>query len=284
MCYIECMIIDGKKIAEEILAELKQKSRPKKFLAALLVGEDPASVSFLRIKEKVAKELGIEFQLHTFSKSVSRDILRRSLDKIAEKKMCGGIIIQLPLPPQINKHYILNAIPREKDVDVLSERALGSFYTERSAILPPSVGALVKILDRSLITPQGDDMELAGWFIENKKIAVVGLGFLVGKPIATWLVGKAKEAHFLDKGSDLSVLKDMDIVILGTGQPHLINSKMLKQDALVIDFGYSKEGKKIVGDFNPIHAPETLSYTPTPGGTGPILVAQLFENFYTLNK
>lgn len=278
------MIIDGKKIAEGIIEELKQKPRQKKFLAALLIGEDPASMTFLKQKEKVAETLDIEFQLHKFPERVSRETLRRTMDKIAGRKMCGGIIVQLPLPSHINMHYILNAIPREKDTDVLSERALGSFYAGRGVALPPAVGTLIAILDNALTVSEGDDTEMAGWYVRDKKVAVVGLGFLVGRPIATWLIGKSKEAHFLDKGSDFEVLKEMDVVILGTGQAHLVNHKMLKPNALVIDFGCAKVGKEILGDFDATHAPDSLSYTPTPGGTGPILVARLFKNFYELNK
>lgn len=278
------MIIDGKKIAEGIIDGLKQKPRQKKFLAALLIGDDPASIAFLKQKEKVAEALDIEFQLHKFPERVSRETLRRTMDRITDRKMCGGLIVQLPLPSHINMHYILNAIPREKDTDILSERALGAFYTGRSVALPPAVGTLISILDNALTVAEGDDAEMAGWYIQDKKVAVVGLGFLVGRPIATWLIGKSKEAHFLDKGSDFEVLKDMDVVILGTGQAHLVNHKMLKSDALVIDFGCAKVGKEILGDFDATHAPDSLRYTPTPGGTGPILVARLFKNFYELNK
>lgn len=278
------MIIDGNKIAEGIIEELKQKPRQKKFLAAVLVGDDLASLAFLKQKERVAEALDIEFQLHKFPERVSRETLRKMMDRITDKKMCGGLIVQLPLPSHIPLHYVLNAIPREKDVDVLSERALGAFYVGRGTIIPPAVRTLIAILDKELIVAEGDESEMAEWYIRDKKVGVVGLGFLVGKPISTWLIGKSKEAHFLDDKSDLSILKDMDVVILGTGQAHLINHEILKKDALVIDFGSAKKGKKISGDFDAAGAPDSLRYTPTPGGTGPILVAQLFKNFYELNK
>jgi methylenetetrahydrofolate dehydrogenase (NADP+)/methenyltetrahydrofolate cyclohydrolase len=144
----------------------------------------------------------------------------------------------------------------------------------------------------------------------DMRVAVVGLGTLVGKPIATWLMGKAKGVWLLGRASDASVLKDADVVVLGAGRPGIVTPTMLKEGALVVDFGYSKapqapsrmdadqsapacrqagmnaESTKshIFGDFDPAGSEEkNISYTPTPGGTGPILVAKLFENFYVLN-
>jgi len=269
-------IIDGRKIAVEIIEKLKGKPKPEKFLAAFLVGENLASVSFLKQKEKVAHLLGIDFRIYKFEEQITQDKLRKEVLKIANHKTCGGVIIQLPLPTHINAQYVMNVIPREKDVDVLGERALGAFYAGRNFILPPAVSVVEEILKNQNI------------ILSEKRVAVVGLGNLVGKPIATWLKGKVSDLCLLDKGSDYSLLKDADVVILGTGQPHLISQEMLKENTLVIDFGYGMKDGKICGDFN-ISQPTTnnqqqttISYTPTPGGTGPILVAKLFENFLIL--
>lgn len=279
------MIIDGKKIANDIIQGLKEQSagwRTEKFLAAFLVGEDSASASFLKQKEGVAKELGIDFRLYKFSAEIAQDKLRKEILKIVEHKTCGGAIVQLPLPESINRQYVLNVIPREKDIDVLGERALGAFYAGRNPILPPAVSVVEKIL----LT--------ANYQLLNTKIAVIGLGSLVGKPIANWLMGKAKEIYLFDEGSDLNPptggLKEADLIISGVGKANLFNAENLKENALVIDFGYSFEsasdGGKISGDFNSLMSSSlsSLSYTPTPGGTGPILVAKLFENFYKLNS
>ncbi len=283
--------IDGKKIASEIIGELKKKPKPEKFMAAVLVGSDTASVNFIKQKEKTAEELGVDFRLYNFSAGLNNDELREEVRKIAEHKTCGGVIVQLPLPEQINKHYVLNVIPREKDVDVLGERALGAFYAGRNPVLPPAVGTVQTIFENCKLE------------IENCRVAVVGLGFLIGKPVGTWLMGKAKEIMLLDKFSDLSIIKNADVVVLGAGQAGLIRPEMLKDGAGVIDFGYNvaqapprtdadstrtnAETKKISGDFDtqlPAISYQLLNfYTLTPGGTGPILVAKLFENFYALN-
>lgn len=286
------MIIDGKKIAEDILARLKEK-KTKKFFAAFLVGENPASISFLKQKEKIAKDLKIDFRVYTFGNEITQDLLRKKILKIVEHKTCGGAIVQIPLPHHINPQYVMNVIPREKDVDVLGERALGAFYAGRNLVLPPAVGVVDEIIQK--FPPKADQPRAEKFEIKNSRVAIVGLGNLVGKPIATWLKGKVSDLCLLDKGSDYSLIKSADIVILGSGQPHLISKEMLKEEALVIDFGYGRKqianGEwQLVGDFDASQPttdnqqPTTILYTPTPGGTGPILVAKLFENFFVLNS
>src|SRR3989338_8406379 len=136
------VIIDGKKIAAEILGKLKTLPKPEKFFCAALIGNDPASEGFLKQKAKVAKELGIEFRLYKLPEDISTDALREEIGRLARVKNCGGVIVQMPIPKHINKQYALNAIPKEKDADMLSEAALGSFYTGRSDITPPSVRAV----------------------------------------------------------------------------------------------------------------------------------------------
>lgn len=270
--------LSGRDIAAEILERLKLKPAPKKFLAAVLIGENPASGSFLAQKEKTATALGVDFRLYRLDAKLANDDLRHEVGRISRQGSAGGIIIQLPLPEHLNRHYILNAIPREKDVDVLGERALGAFCTGRNPILPPAVAVLDEILRHST------------FHIQHSTVAVIGLGFLVGKPITIWLMGRAKEILLFDKGSDFALLKNADLVISGVGIPGLIEPDMLKEDASVIDFGYSMgESGKLRGDFDASLLPPTPStlnaipwYTPTPGGTGPILVAKLFENFYAL--
>mgnify|MGYP001588164359 FL=1 len=272
-------IIDGKKIAQEIIDKLKSLPIPQKIFAAILVGDNPQSESFLKQKEKVAKELGIDFRLYNFPENSTNDFLRKEVGKIALLKRVGGVIVQLPLPEQINKHYVLNVIPREKDVDVLGERALGAFYTGRNLILPPAVGVVEEIL------------KFKNLKILDLKVAVVGAGFLVGKPIAIWLIDKVKELTIFEKGSDLSKLKNYDLIISGVGQADLIKLEMLKDGVGIIDFGYSmNENGKLGGDFDISEIEncklkiENFWYTPTPGGTGPVLVAKVFENFYKLNS
>ncbi|MBI5221029.1 MAG: bifunctional 5,10-methylenetetrahydrofolate dehydrogenase/5,10-methenyltetrahydrofolate cyclohydrolase [Candidatus Liptonbacteria bacterium] len=306
--------LDGKKIAEEILDRLGARPVPKKFLAGVIIGDDPASISFQNIKKRTAEKLGVDYRIYRLDPELGNDSLRREVGKIAAHKTCGGVIVQLPLPEDLGRHYVMNAIPREKDPDVLGERALGAFYAGRSKILPPSVTTLSSILariyaDETRINAERSDSP----YLKSLAVAVIGTGFLIGRPIVHWLMDKVKELIILGKRSDLSILQTADLVVTGTGVPGLVKPEMLKDGASVIDFGYGKVSEKrkakseklysdteelllgdesplLVGDFDSsliAHRSSLLAsawYTPTPGGTGPILVAKLFENFYQLNN
>lgn len=289
--------LNGKEIAEKILAELKSRPVPKKFLAGVLIGNDPASESFQRIKQKTAEKLGVDYRIYHFEPELGNDNLREQVLRLANHKTCGGILVQLPLPQGLNAQYIVNVIPREKDPDVLGERALGAFYADRNPVLPPAVATVSEIIENLKLK------------IENSHVVVVGRGPLVGKPVAVWLLDKAKDLIVAGKETDLNtVLKDADLVITGTGVAGLIKPEMLGLETSVIDFGYGEQTQmdtnseqistnkpKLAGDFDPssLQASDQLEawslelgafFTPTPGGTGPILVAKLFENFYNLNN
>ena len=271
--------IDGKKIAQNIISELKSLPVPDKFFAAFVVGDNPAIVSFIRQKEKIAKELGVDFRIYKFEENLDNDRLKEKMRQIISSKQCGAAILQLPLPAHLNFQYIMNSIPPEKDVDVLSERSLGGFYAGRSKVLPPAVSVVSEIFKDRGITIDS-----------SLKFAVVGQGALVGKPITTWLSGKISQTIILDKGSDLSGLKEADIAILGAGQAGIVKASMLKKNSGVIDFGYGLNAEgKTSGDFDEsslsgVDLDHLSFYTPTPGGTGPILVACLFKNFFILGQ
>lgn len=264
------MIIDGKSIAENITVRLREK-RTDKFLAVFFVGDNAASKSFINQKEKTAHSLGIDFRVYHFlAENVTNESLRKEIENIVTDTMCGGAIVQLPLPEGFGVQYVLDSIPKEKDIDVLSKDAVEAFYGGENRIVPPPVGVVREIIK---------DISL-----EEKTVAVIGVGRLIGNPIAGWLKGKCKELTVLRRGSDLGIIKNADIVISGTGVPNLIHSDMVKEDALIIDFGYGKKDGELCGDFDFTSLPETshIAYTPTPGGTGPVLVVKLMENFFSL--
>lgn len=268
------MKIDGKEIAGDIIARLRSKTAPKKILAAVLVGEDPRSISFLRQKERAAKKLGVDFRIYRLSEDYKNDDLRREVGRIAKQKPVGGVIVQLPLPDGVSSRYVLNAVPVSKDVDVLSEKALAAFQNEKNTILPPAVGAVKEILERMSVE------------LHDSTVAVLGKGTLVGSPVSTWLTGKCKKLYTLDSKSSMDILSQADIIISGVGRARALSPDVLKDGAGVIDFGYhySRDGE-VSGDLG-VDSKNDLDklafYTPTPGGTGPIVVAKLLENFYTL--
>lgn len=258
------MVINGKEISAGILSSLKKQPKPKKYLAAVLIGENPASISFLKQKERIAEELGVEFKLTSLQENSAENIIIETISNLGQDSECGGIILQLPLPTGLNRRKIINEIPKKKDVDALNG----------GDVLPPAVGVVEKILGLQNIE------------LSSVAVAVIGLGALVGAPVSEWLKGKVRELILIDEKDDINAVKNADVVISGVGKPGMITPEILKENALVIDFGYGMKNGKLSGDFDSsLLTPNSLvpnAYTPVPGGTGPILVAQLFENFYKL--
>ncbi|MEK7641170.1 MAG: bifunctional 5,10-methylenetetrahydrofolate dehydrogenase/5,10-methenyltetrahydrofolate cyclohydrolase [Patescibacteria group bacterium] len=259
------IVIDGKKIAGEIIADLKKRPAPQKELAAILVGENSASASFLRQKEKIAKELGVSFRLYNLSSDFSEGELIAELTKLISGDQVGGFILQLPLPVKYDRASVLAALSSGKDVDAL---------TGKSKAVPPAVLAVQDVLKE------------VNYSVTDKVVGVVGRGLLVGRPIAEYFTGKCREVIIFHTKTDLSRIADCDLVICGAGKAGLIKPEMLKAGAEVIDFGFAVVDGKISGDFD-AKALEAGHwslgfYTPTPGGTGPILVAELFKNFYNM--
>lgn len=257
-------MIDGVAIAAKIIAELKTKKTPSKSLTAILVGDDKASLSFLKQKEKAAKELGVKFVLHILPESLSQHELENNVRAISADKTVGAVIVQLPLPKKYDRVPVLNAIGIEKDVDVLNG--------ETTKVLPPAVGALKHILDELRFD------------VADKKATVIGPGMLIGRPIASWLMPQVVKLTVLGKAKlDVEAIKEADLVVCGAGVPHLINDTHIKPNAIVVDFGYGQLDDKTAGDVDVKSvAMKTKHVTPTPGGTGPIVVAQLFENFFRI--
>lgn len=291
--YYNRVIIDGRKIAKEIIDRLKEYGAPKKFLGVIFIGNNSASERFVQQKKKIAEILGVDFRIYQFPESMRVDELRKKIGMIGRGKTCGGLIVQLPLPSHLNRRRILNSIPKEKDLDVLSESAYEQFLTNQK-ILPPSVSTFCEVLSYYQLL-ENVSHETSTYQIG--RLAVVGNGFLVGKPISDYLRLQGRRLVVLDKGDDLSEIKNADVVILGTGVSNIINETIIKDGALIIDFGCSFINGKLCGDLDQSKIENLLagqagggrgckmkiSYTPTPGGTGPILVAKLFENFYRLN-
>lgn len=268
------MKINGKEIALELLENLKKLKKPEKFLGVFVVGNDKRSFNFVKQKEKIAQELKIDFRIYQKEETIKNDELRKSILQVALRKTCGGVIVQLPLPSHLNKYYVCNVIPKEKDIDFLGERALGNFYALRSKVLPPPVGVLEEILKRLKID------------LNQKDVLILGRGLLIGRPISLYLLDKVKSLTVLSNLNEENkkILKNFDLIVSGVGKANLFNEEFLKENAIVIDFGYDYFDSKICGDFDNEVKREDILYTPTPNGTGPILVVKLFENFYFLNQ
>lgn len=265
-------IINGKEIAQNIVRDLKERQKPSTFLAVFYVGDHHASALFIAQKERVAKELGVDFKIQRLPAESSTADVCAAVALSGKDPLCGGIVVQLPLPNHIDAHMVLNTIPFEKDIEALSDRAMGAFYNHKLSFLPPAVGAIDAILRHRGISRES-----------IVSVATVGQGLLVGRPATAWFAGVTPIVYAIDKGSDLKLLAQADLVVCGTGSPRIISASLLKPGAGVIDFGYfvDNESHRICGDFDPLGSESLAFYTPTPGGTGPILVASLFLNFFS---
>ncbi len=255
------MIIDGKKISEEIKKTLNGKGLK---LAIVAVAPDEASKKFISQKIKFAEDIGAKTRLYELPEDITTSQLRKKMAEISHIKENDGVILQLPLPSQIKTQYVLNGITVSKDVDVLSSRAFGDFATGHSKILPPVVGAVKLIFDKYNVD------------FKNKNIVVVGSGKLVGKPVATWLINQNATFSVLDKYTlnPKTYTLTADIIISGTGKKNLITPDMVKDGVILID----------VGDADPKVADKCSLFTPAIGGLGPLTVAMVFKNLIELNK
>lgn len=271
-------ILDGKKLAQEILENLKKEIKRRKLkmrIAVIQVGENPVSQIFINQKKKACQRVGIDFKLYQFKERISIQLLKKEIAKITNNPNNSGIIIQLPLPKKVNIQEILNIIPKEKDVDVLSEVSLGKFYTATLPILPPTVSGISYLLRKYRIKLKG------------RHVVVVGVGRLVGNPLALWLLHeKATVSTVNEFTKEVSFLtKKADILVVGVGKPNLIQINMVKEGVIVFDAGCSIKRGRLVGDVDFKNVSKKASYiTPVPGGIGPMTVACLLENLVKLQK
>lgn len=274
------MVIDGKKIAQEILEKLKEERKKynKLKIASFLIGKDEEKLSFLKIKQKFAQELEIEFRIYEVDEGLTKKKIRKYIGQIVKHKTIHGALIQLPLPSKFYKangnpvQYILNSIPYKKDIDCLSSYLLGKYYSDSVIVKPPVVEVVDEIKQKYNLDFQG------------KVALVVGYGRLVGKPLVHYFANQDSTVIIAQSKTKLDdYLGKADIIVSGAGKARLINN--CKEGAILIDFGYSIENGKIFGDLDFEKLKDKASLiTPTPNGTGPILVAKLFENFFKLIK
>jgi len=271
-------ILNGKKIAEKILTNLRneiRKSKLKLTLAVIQIGENQISQVFINQKKKAAERIGVDFKLFKFPVKISAKELKKEIEKIIKNPINSGVIIQLPLPEKFLPEEFLNLIPEKKDIDILSEKSLGKFYQGISKVLPPTVQGILYLLKEYKISLLG------------KNVVIIGTGRLVGFPFALQLLREKATVSILNEFSRDTPFftKKADILISAVGWPNLIKGEMVKKGVVIIDVGNSIRKGKLVGDIDFQSVSKKASYlTPVPGGIGPITVACLFENLVKLNK
>ncbi|GAC1412291.1 MAG: bifunctional methylenetetrahydrofolate dehydrogenase/methenyltetrahydrofolate cyclohydrolase FolD [Candidatus Doudnabacteria bacterium] len=272
------MIIDGKKISREILNTVQAEVSALSFapkLIDVLVGEDPVTESYVRIKAKRAAEVGIVFEIIRFPAEVSQEELEMEIGKLNDLENICGVIVQLPLPVHLDRQRVLDRIRPEIDVDVIGTINSKKFYENNAYLTPPTAAAVIKMI-------QSLDVEVSG-----KNVLVVGAGDLVGRPVAFMLKNKNAEVIVVDKESKdiIGPALDAEIIISGTGVKNLIIAEMVNSDSIVIDAGTAESAGGIAGDAdfeNIKHKVRAIS--PVPGGVGPVTVAMLLKNVVEVAK
>lgn len=275
------MRIDGKQIADEILNELKQKIeklKEKKIfpkLAIILVGKDPASVAYVARKEIKAKEIGIQTIIKRFSSKISQKKLLATIQQFNNDNNIHGIIVQQPLPKQINTPLIINAVSANKDIDG---------FLPNSKFKMPIAMAVLKILEVVCSYTPRVQLQFTDW-LKSKAIVVIGKGETGGKPTINLLKKLGIEPQVIDSKTKNHKLltKTADILISAVGKQNIITKDMLKKGVILISVGLSKgTDGKMHGDYEESEIKNIASfYTPTPGGVGPINISMLLKNLLT---
>ena len=274
------VIIDGKKIANKLLDNLKEKIKCEKkspALAVILANNDSASRIYVNSKEKKSALVGIKTCVYNFDKTISQGNLIKLIHELNQDSSINAILLQLPLYKHLDSNELIGLIDPKKDVDGFNPINIGKLSSNcKPYAVPCTPKGILKILNFYKIG------------IEGKNVVVVGRSNIVGKPLSMLLTNENATvtlAH--SKTKDLKkITKQADILIVAAGCPKLIKSDMVKKDAVVIDVGINRLlDKRIVGDVDFDKVKNTASYiTPVPGGVGPMTIACLLENTYELFK
>jgi len=270
-------IIDGKAISQKIRSEVKaateiliKEKGVTPGLAVVLVGDNPASKVYVGSKEKACVEMGFYSEKHVLPVTASQDELLKLIDKLNKDKNIHGILVQLPLPKQINEDLVLEAITPEKDVDGFHPYNVGRLAVGKPLFQPCTPYGMMKMLEYSNIS------------VEGKHAVIIGRSNIVGKPIALMLLQKSATVTIChSKTKDLKAeVKRADIVVAAIGKPEFVTGDMLKEGAVVLDVGINRlESGKLVGDVDFASAEKVASaITPVPGGVGPMTIAMLMYN------
>ena len=269
-------IIDGKKIAEGIREEVRGEVLKLKekgispALSVVLVGESPASLVYIKNKEKACLEAGIIFDLVKLPESATQEELIRKVAELNNDEKVQGILVQLPLPKQIDEQKIVETIDPQKDVDGFHRENIGKMFLGAEGFLPGTPAGIVELLKKSQI-------EMAG-----KRCVIVGRSNIVGKPLALLLLREDATVTICHSRTEklAEICREADILISAVGKSGMIGEDFVKEGAVVIDVGINRDEEgKLRGDidFEKV-LPKVSKITPVPGGVGPMTIAMLLKN------
>ena len=266
------MILDGKTLKQKILDENKKIINDNNYkikLAIILVGNNEASKIYIRNKELACNYVGIEVDRYLLDEETKEEYLIELINKLNSDNKITGIILQSPVPRQIDFNKCSGLIDAKKDVDGFTKENIYNLYLGVDTILPCTVKGIIKLLEEYKIK------------ISGANVVIVGRGNIVGHPLSLAMLNK--DATVTIAHSKTNNLKDItkkaDILISATGIPHLIKEDMIKENATIIDVGVAKIDGKIVGDVDFLNVSKKAKYiTPNPGGVGPMTVAMIIDN------
>ena len=262
--------MDGTALAARLRGELKDDIAElgRVGLATMLVGDDPASEIYIRLKHKAAHEVGIEPIDHRLPSTTAEDELVELVEELNENDEVDGILVQTPLPEQIDEARVMRAIDPMKDVDGLHPFSAGQLYLGRQTLVPATPLGVMHLLDEYRIP------------IAGQRAVVVGRSTLVGKPVALLLLqANATVTICHSRTEDLArQTLDADILVAAVGLPGVITADMVKQGATVVDVGITRTDAGVMGDVEGDVAEVAAFLTPVPGGVGPMTIAVLLGN------
>ena len=268
-------LLEGRPIAEKIKAEIKllvDSLGKKPVLASIQVGENAGAEAYVKSQKKVAENLGIEYQYHKLSQDISESALLDFIQKLNTDKSVHGIIIQMPLPQQIDYKKISQFIAPEKDVEGMNPVNMGKIVFGKATMLPCTPAAVMELLKE------------AGVNLYGKEVVVVGHSEIVGKPLSLLLLDKFATVTVCHIGTSKAGkleehVRKAEVLIVAVGKAGLIKGEWVKEGAIVIDVGINRVNDKIVGDVEFEGAGKRAAYiTPVPGGVGPLTVTMLMRN------
>jgi len=272
-------LIDGRAVAARVKEELtkeivalKEKHKSSPFLLAVQVGENPSSASYLKSQKKGCEEVGIDYQVQELPREISEKELVQFIKEKNQDEKITGIILQMPLPEQIDAEKVQEAIDPKKDVEGVNPQNMGLLFYGWPGLVPCTALAVMELIKST------------GTSIKGKQVTLVGHSALVGKPLALLLLSSEFDSatttvcHIATQ--DLAAnTKRAEILIVAVGKPGLIRGEMIREGAIVIDVGINRVNGKIVGDVIFDEAKEKASMiTPVPGGVGPVTAAMLLKN------
>ncbi|MBR1376267.1 MAG: bifunctional 5,10-methylenetetrahydrofolate dehydrogenase/5,10-methenyltetrahydrofolate cyclohydrolase [Bacilli bacterium] len=275
-------LIDGKELSSKIKEEIKNEVKGfmiKPCLAVIQIGDDEASNVYVGAKEKACNEVGIYFKHLKYDVNVLEKEIINKIIELNNDEYVNGILLQLPIPSNLNEQRIINHITSGKDVDGLNDINVGRLNNNKEGMIPCTAAGIIRLLEEYEVP------------MEGKNVVIVGRSKLVGKPLISLFLKKdATVTVCHSKTENLSdITKTADILVVATGSKWLIGKNDIKEDAVVIDVGVSRVDGKIYGDVNTDEVKKVASLiTPSVGGVGPMTVAMLLSNviksYHKMNK